>query len=141
MEDAMSILGLKEAFAAGETPDPNELRGRFVVRLVTGIGPDIRFFGHLKFFPDEVEESGGGFNRFWGGMRIGNFKINVQQSILGDGEEILKINYNRPGNPFFIRALNDELKKVGQGRFLGRGVFLVFGKAFNSFYFSLEKIR
>lgn len=136
----MGFAELKEAFARGQTPDPGQLRGEYAVRLVTGIGPDIRFFGHKKVFPDTVEDTGGGCNSFWGGVRLGDFKINVQDSILGDGQKILKINYNRPGNPFFLKILNDELKKTEEGRYLGRGVFEIAGKAFNTFYFSLEKI-
>jgi len=131
---------LKEAFSSGISPDPAELRGYFKVRLVTGILPDIRFFRHLKFFPMGVETSGGGFNEFLGVIRIGNFIIKSQESILGDGQKVLRIVYNRTGNPFWLRPLNDELKKISDGYYLGRGVFLINGKAINTFYFSVEKI-
>jgi len=129
----------KKAFAAGETPNPAQLRGEFAVRLITGIGPDLRFFCHKKVFPETVEKTGGGCNKFWGGIRLGDFIIGVQESILGDGQNILKINYNRPGNPFYLKILNDELKKTGPESYLGRGVFEIAGKAINTFYFTLER--
>ncbi len=136
------MLELKKKFASASTPDPKEMRGNYEVRLVTGILPDVRFFKHRKIMPDDVaiENNGqGGYNEFLGKIRIGSFKISVVDSLLGDGQKVLKVNYNRPGNSFLVRPLNDELKKLGEGYYLGRGVF-VFGKfAFNSFYFSLKK--
>lgn len=131
---------LKDAFAAGTTPDPAELRGYYKVRLVTGLLPDFRSFLHCKFFPMGVETAGGGFNEFLGFIRIGNFIIESAVSILGDGQKVLHINYDRKGNPFWLRPLNDELKKLSDGFYIGRGVFLIKGRAFNSFYFSVEKL-
>jgi hypothetical protein len=132
---------LKEAFSAGTTPDPAEMRGYFKVRLVTGILPDIRFFLHNKFFPMDVETKGGGFNEFLGLVRIGNFIIERSESMLGDGQRVLKIIYDREGNPFFVRILTDEIKKLSDGFYLGRGVFNIRGKVFNMFYFTVEKLR
>ncbi len=133
---------MKSQFASGTTPDPGALRGYYSVKWVTGIFPPVRFFGHRKFFPEEVEapEKGpGGFNEFLGKIRIGSFKISVQESILGDGQKVLLINYNRKGNPFWLRPLNDELKEIRKGYYLGRGVLKIFGFVFSSFYFSVEK--
>ena len=132
---------LKEAFAAGTTPDPAELRGYYKVKLVTGILPDFRSFLHCKFFPMGVEKEGGGFNEFLGFIRIGSFIIERTDSIMGDGQKVLRINYNRKGNPFWLKPLNDELKKISDGLYLGRGVFLIKGRAFNTFYFSVEKLK
>ncbi|MFO8049173.1 MAG: hypothetical protein R6U29_09095, partial [Desulfosudaceae bacterium] len=133
---------LKETFRRGETPDPAELRGYYQVRLATGWLPPVRFFGHQKFFPVEVESpepDSGGFNEFLGRFRVGRFKIAPAASALGDGQVVLQIIYNRPGNSFWLRPLTDELKKVGPDLFLGRGVIQLFGIRFNSFYFTVEK--
>ncbi len=135
-------MGLKDIFSQGQTPDPAELRGYYTVRLVTGLLPDLRFLGHRKFFPDSVDREDsarGGYNEFLGRVRIGSFKIDSGDSALGDGQRVLRINYNRPGNPFWLRPLNDELKRLQEGYYLGRGVFVVGGRAFNSFYFSVER--
>ncbi len=135
-------MGLKGDFIRGVPPGIDELRGYYEVRLVTGFLPGIRFFGHRKFFPDDVSlENGGsgGYNEFLGFLRIGSFKIGVKDSVLGDGQLVLHINYNRKGNCFLVRPLNDELKRTGEGRYLGRGIFR-FGKlAFNSFYFTVTR--
>jgi len=131
---------LKEAFAAGSTPTATELKGYYAVRLVTGILPDIRFFAHRKFFPDDVATKAGGYNEFLGRIRIGDFITEEAQSILGDGQQVLRINYNRPGNPFWLRPLNDELKRLQPGFYLGRGVLRLGFLALNTFYFSVERI-
>ncbi len=137
-------MNLKKIFLQGTTPDPSELRGYYNVRLVAPFLPEIRFFGHRKFFPDDAaSENGGpgGFNEFLGRIRIGSFKISVRDSALGDGQRVLHINYNRRGNSCILRALNDEVKRVGEGHYLGRGVFRIGGLAFNSFYFSVRPNR
>ena len=131
---------LKAAFAAGSTPSATELKGYFAVRLVTGILPDIRFFSHCKFFPEDVAVKGGGFNEFLGLIKIGNFITEQTLSILGDGQQVLRINYNRPGNPFWLKGLNDELKMLRPGFYLGRGVFRLGSYALNTFYFTVERI-
>ena len=133
-----SIFQLKKEFASAQPFDQSELRGYYEVRLVTGLLPDIRFFKHFKFFPNDVEKKGGGFNEFFGFFRIGDFNIKATKSILGDGENVLNINYNRAGNPFWLKPLNDELKKR-ENYYIGRGVFNLLGIKFNSFYFSLKK--
>lgn len=136
------FLKLKEQFAQSPAPNPKEFSGYYAVRLVTGFLPPLRFFGHRKFFPVDVADpkpDSGGFNEFLGRIRIGSFAIESAESILGDGQQVLCINYNRPKNPFWLRPLNDELKKVGDQSYLGRGVFRVFGLRFTSFYFSVER--
>lgn len=135
------LMGLKERFRAAAVPDPSELRGHYEVRLVTRLLPSIRFFGHRKFFPGDaaVENGGpGGYNEFLGRIRVGNFKIDRGLSILGDGQEVLRIIYNRKGNNFILRILTDEVKRLGPGEYLGRGVIRVGRLVCNSFYFSLK---
>lgn len=70
-------------------------------------------------------------------VRIGSFKTSVGDSILGDGQKVLRIVYNRKGNCIPLRALNDELKKTGPYRCLGRGIIRIGNIVFNSFYFSV----
>jgi hypothetical protein len=137
-----SFFKLKKQFADSLAPEPEELRGYYAVRLLPGFLPPLRFFGHRKFFPADAarpEAGSGGFNEFLGKICIGSFIIEPADSALGDGQRVLRINYDRPGNPFWLRILNDELKKTGDGRYLGRGVLRLFGLAFNSFYFSVER--
>ncbi len=135
-------MNLDEIFYNGATPDPSELRGYYEVRLVTPLLPGIRFFGHRKFFSDDAgleRTERGGFNEFLGRIRIGYFTISVRDSVLGDGQRVLHINYNRPGNSLILKTLNDEVKRVGDGHYLGRGVFMIGRLVFNIFYFSIRK--
>ena len=135
-------MTLKETFCKGATPGLSELHGYYEVRLVIPLLPEIRFFGHRKFFPDNaaVEDGGpGGYNEFLKRIRIGSFKISARDSVQGDGQKVLHINYNRRGNSCFLKTLNDEVKRIGDGHYLGRGVFKIGRLAFNSFYFSVRK--
>ncbi len=133
---------LKENFRTGTTPDTEELRGYYQVRLVTRLLPPIRFFGHVKFFPMDVrnpEPCSGGWNEFAGRIRLGRFGVSSGKSALGDGQAVLRIIYNRPGNPFWLRLLTDELKQIGPDHYLGRGIIRIGGFRFNSFYFTVAK--
>jgi hypothetical protein len=134
-------MGLNKQFRDAAVPDTSELRGHYEVRLVTGVLPPIRFFGHRKYFPGDADvENGvpGGYNEFFGTIRVGSFKIDRGLSTLGDGQEVLRIVYNRKGNNFLLRTLTDEVKRLGPGEYLGRGVIRVGPLVFNSFYFSLK---
>jgi hypothetical protein len=48
-----------------------------------------------------------------GEMGLKDDSIGVaRDSVLGDGQRVLHINYNRNGNCFLIRPLNDELERI-----------------------------
>lgn len=67
------------------------------------------------------------------------FKIYPSKG-LADELEVLRIDYNIPQNPFWLRFIKDEIVEVGKDKFLGKlNVNLIPGITFPLGYFRLEK--
>lgn len=61
-----------------------------------------------------------GINRIGIGRRFNlfPFKTRIETSVI-DGEPTIYLDYEQPGNPFFIRKIRDELREVAPKLFLG----------------------
>ncbi|MCE5291227.1 MAG: hypothetical protein LLG14_18595 [Nocardiaceae bacterium] len=66
------------------------------------------------------ESSGVGINRIGLGVTMDwfPFATRVQPSVI-DGADTIVLDYEQPGNPWFIRKIHDELREVAPGMFLG----------------------
>ncbi len=79
-----------------------------------------------------------GHNEFLGGLvRAGRFR--VSRGAAADGADVTQIIYDTPKNPRFMRGLTDEVRETAPGRFLGRGMMELAGRARNVFWFTVTK--
>lgn len=87
-----------------------------------------------EFFAD----SNTGINNFTDGQRY-RFKTYRAKSI-SKQQDILKIDYDIPGNPFWVRRIVDELVEIEPGHYQGK-VYARFlpGLTFTITYFTLQK--
>lgn len=68
-------------------------------------------------------EGGSGTNRVGFGKRFGAFRFRTYETAsVVDGEPALAIDYDVADNPAFARSTYDELRPVGPGLLLGRGM-------------------
>ena len=80
---------------------------------------------------------GEGINRvFTDRLRLFRFTTFVGKSRAGDFDAV-QLDYDHPTNPFFIRAIKDEIRELSSGLFLGQAWLLVSGKAHLGLYFGL----
>lgn len=131
-------MNLAREFEDASPEPPDRLEGRYAVHLVgDGLPWPLRFFGHTKVFratPSGVV----GFNEFLGGsINLGHFRVGRGAS--SDGAEVTAIDYDTPVNPAPLRLLTDEVRRVGEGRYLGRGRFRLFGRSAHAFWFTVTK--
>jgi hypothetical protein len=49
------------------------------------------------------------------------------------------LDYDHPGNPFFIRAIHDELRRLRDGLYLGQAYLIRPGTPRLLLYFGLER--
>jgi hypothetical protein len=131
-------MKFKDRFAACTVPEIGDFRGEYAVKLVAPLLPGIRFFGHFKSVPEDFEKSKG-FNCFLRLVKIGAFRMERGPSIL-DGQEVVKILYDGPGNPPLLGRLIDEVRQECPGFYFCRGVTEVFGKPVIIMYFTMEKL-
>ena len=94
-------------------------RGRIAGRLRAFAGS--RSFPWAgKSFSSHSDETGEGINRvrLLGGRDLFKFETRIEPSAI-DGEPCIVLDYEQPGNPWFISAIHDELRQVGPKLFLG----------------------
>lgn len=134
--DDLASLSLDEArklYRQGELPSLAELDGAPKGRLLTtvgSLGPLAKKLRHIarssrfpwdgKSFQAKTEHVGEGINRarIFGMRRWFRFETEVGTSAI-DGKPCVVLNYDLPENPWFIRAIHDELRRVGPGLYLG----------------------
>lgn len=74
-------------------------------------------------------DAGTGINRIRlaGERLLYPFRTSVEASVI-DGAPCVVLDYARPENPPFVRALRDELREVSPGLFMGPALVRVLGK-------------
>jgi len=144
---------LDAMFQAADPPSLEELDGDYDGLLLAGnFPPAPKHFPIAivnqpwlpwkgKVFYPSVGGRGKGANRFAAGRfrrEIWPFETRVGSSHLDDGDSLL-IDYDVPGNPFWLkRGTFDELRKLGEGLYLGKGGVLVLGHKRFVFMWALQ---
>ncbi len=84
-----------------------------------------------------------GINNFKEGDKIVQkypFKTYVGRGIQDRDKDVLKIDYNIPENPLWLRFILDEVVEIAPNKFLGKvHISFLSGLAFSLGYFTLEK--
>jgi len=98
------------------------------------------FSGIGKHWQGKVFDAnnGTGINKFDDGERF-VFKI-YPATGLRDKQQVLKIDYNQPGNPLWLRFIVDEIVQTSPGHYLGKvHVRVIPGIVFTLTYFELTQ--
>jgi hypothetical protein len=85
-------------------------------------------------------EVGEGINRVFSDVRPRRwfrFETSIGRSRAGDFDAF-HLDYDNPGNPFFIRAIKDEIRQVVPGLFLGQAYLVTRKRARLVLYFGLD---
>lgn len=138
----MSIRELDALYRQGTLPTIDALDGAPPGRMLTVVGalgrPGMReriaAFARSSVFPwggksfqSQSAAHGQGINRV---ALLGDmypFDTRVESSAI-DGKDCIFLDYDKPENPFFIRAIRDELREVSPGLFLGPAMWAPRGK-------------
>lgn len=107
---------------AGSVPDPEKLEGRWAVHLLTRGVPPLRFFHQTKVVRSK-DGRVAGHNEFMSALSAAHFTIDVGPSALDPNLEVARICYDQSKNPRILRGLTDEVRQVGEGELIGRGVY------------------
>lgn len=129
----LSFAKLHAVYRDGWAPAIEDLEGRPTGRMLALRGPlgwwlPRRVLGTVarsplfpwrgKAFRANGARDGEGVNRALGFGDVYRFETRVEDSVL-DGRPCLRLDYDLPQNPFFIREIRDELREVAPGLFLG----------------------
>ncbi len=152
---AMSVGELDALYAGGRAPaSVSALRGRPDSRMLTPVGPLgrgrpaalvqrlarwSRFPWAGKAFEPLDEDRGQGINR----IRLDRerewfpFEYRLETSAV-DGRPCVVLDYERDENPWFIRAIHDEVREVAPGLYLGPAMAKLPGRRALVVYFALS---
>ena len=138
----MSVTELEDVYREGTLPAISALDGAPPGRMLTVVGalgwrgmrPRIAAFARSSVFPwggksfqSYSATTGRGINRV---ALLGEkfpFDTRVEASAI-DGKDCIFLDYDKPSNPWFIRAIRDELREVSPGLFLGPAMWAPRGK-------------
>ena len=131
-------MSYRDRFRNGWVPEKLDLEGKYAVYLVGPVVPDIRFFRHNKCF-EKINDRITGYNEFLGLLKIARFRVERGKSLSDPDLDVIRIVYDHPSNPFFVRLLVDEIRQIGPDEYLGQGMYRILGKAFWAFWFSVKR--
>jgi len=154
--DALKHMGcdaLDELFESAAAPSLDEMNGEYDGALLTGnLPPAPRHFPITAvnrpwlpwkgkvFYPAEGSR-GRGANRIAAGplrREMWSFETSIGASRI-DGRDALLIDYDLPGNPFWLkRAVFDELRRLRDGLYLGKGGVVALGQTRFVFIWALQ---
>jgi len=81
---------------------------------------------------------GKGINQFTDGKRY-SFRVYPAAGLRDADMQVLRIDYNQPGNPWWLRFVVDEIVQVSPGHYLGKvHVKILPGLPFSLTYFELS---
>jgi hypothetical protein len=153
--DDLAALGAAEClqlYRSAATPRVSDLDGDLVGRMLAVpwawrfVAGPLRSWARSRFFPWQgktfrslSDDRGEGINRVFGNrFRWYRFETYVGPSRAGRFDA-LQLDYDNPGNPFFIRAIKDEVREVAPGLWLGQAWLAVGRKPRLAVYFGLQK--
>ncbi len=150
---ALDVPTLGRLYAGASVPRlpelSGDLRGRMlawralsgpVAATVRAIASTSRFPWRGKSFHHDSDAAGGGDNR----VVVDSFHLFKFDTFVGPSRagafDAVQLDYDKPSNPFFIRAIKDEVRQLRAGLWLGQA-WLQVGKREPSLvlYFGLEQ--
>jgi hypothetical protein len=142
---------LERLYREAKTPRIADVSGDLEGRMLTSprvpktIAAAMRPLARWRLFPWKGKsftphdaERGEGINRVLSDSnRWFKFETFIGRSRAGDFDA-LQLDYDHRGNPFFIRAIKDEIREIAPGLYLGQAYVMVRGKAHLGLYFALK---
>jgi hypothetical protein len=149
---ALSPTELESLYRAASVPKladlDGDLRGRMLAwpavggapaSLMRALASSRRFPWRGKSFHAASDAAGEGKNRVvsdrW---RLFRFTTSIGRSRAGAFDAV-QLDYDHPGNPFFIRAIKDELRELRPGLYLGQAWLSARGRERLVLYFGLQR--
>jgi hypothetical protein len=149
---ALDAPALEALYQSARVPRLADVQGQLRGRMLAVVGlPDpllgpVRAFASSSYFPwrgksfsPRDAEHGDGVNRVISDrFELFKFETFVGPSRAGSFDAV-QLDYDLPSNPFFIRAIKDEIRELRPGLWLGQAYALVRGAAHLVLYFGLTR--
>jgi hypothetical protein len=151
---ALDASALSALYAGASVPRISDVKGDLRGRMLTipafehGAGKPIGRLAHTlastswfpwrgKSFTPLENDKGEGINRVISDrFRLYRFETFVGPSRAGAFDAV-QLDYDLPENPFFIRAIKDEIRELSPGLYLGQAWLQIRGNTHLALYFGL----
>lgn len=120
------LIELEKQYRKGTIPEPEDLSGEYYVVAPCFPWVSFKALRHRK----AIEVGGNGDNVLLKGFRFGRFNLEKQ-------EEALLIDYDLPGNSIAMRRVVDKLRKLPDGRIVGKLYYRVLGRQLFLMFFEM----
>jgi hypothetical protein len=127
----MFIDQLKEIerlYDEGSVPEPEELEGEFYVVVPWFPWFSLELLKHRK----SADIAGDGENLILDGVSFGKFRLEK-------GSDSLLIDYDQPENGAVMRGVVDRLRRLPDGRLVGKLYYKLFGQEIFMMFFEMRK--
>lgn len=121
---------IADLYEQGQTPEPEELQGEYYVKVPWFPWLSLEALKHRK----DVEPGGDGDNVIGGGFRFGSFTLCKE-------DDALLIDYDNQDNPQVMRRVIDRIRRVPDGRLIGKLNYRLFGDQFFILYFEMQPVE
>lgn len=121
------LRDLEKDFEQGTIPEPEELQGEHYVVIPWFPWVSLEPLKHRK----EVLEDGKGSNVLLSGFRFGHFNLEKEA-------DSLLINYDNPENPRVLRRAIDRVRRLPDGRLVGKFYYPILGREIFINFFELR---
>jgi predicted RNA-binding protein associated with RNAse of E/G family len=118
---------IEKLYEQGQIPEPEEMRGEYFVVVPWFPWLSLAALKHRK----AVEQDNEGDNVVGGGFRFGHFTLRKE-------DNALLIDYDNEDNPQIMRGVVDRIRRVPDGRLVGKLNYRVFGDEIFILYFEMR---
>ena len=118
---------LEEQYEQGTVPEPGDLSGEYYVVAPWFPWVSLEPLKHRK----DVGADGSGDNVVLKDTRFGYFKLETESGAL-------LIDYDQPENNPIMRGVIDRLRKLPDGRIIGKLYYKIFGQEVFLMYFEMK---
>ena len=148
---ALDVATLERMYREARTPAIGDMKGDLIGRMLPSpaaneaVADAMRALASQSWFPWKGKtfaprdvDHGEGWNRVFTDKNLWfRFTTSIGPSRAGDFDA-LHLNYDHPENPFFIRAIQDEVRTVAPGLWLGQAWIVVRDRPWLALYFALQ---
>ncbi len=149
---ALDVDALEDLYCNATTPKVDDLKGDLVGRMLVSpaanpaVADVMRSLASASWFPWKGKtfaprdaSAGEGWNRVFTDKNLWfRFTTFMGKSKAGSFDAV-QLDYDHPENPFFIRAIQDEVRTLSPGLWLGQAWLVVNGKPWLALYFALQR--
>lgn len=123
-----TIKELEKLYDEGTIPEPEELEGEFYVVVPWFPWFSLELFKHRK----AADADGAGDNVLLDNIRFGRFRLEKE-------EGALLIDYNQPENSVVMKGVVDRLRRLPDGRLVGKLYYKVLRQEVFLMFFEMRK--